>query len=75
MTLYAALDVALEKTALCIVDHDGIVFWKPMWPAILMRWLTALHPIGSASPGSASKLVHSRNGSSVALSAGGSAPC
>jgi transposase len=23
MTLYAALDVALEKTALCIIDHDG----------------------------------------------------
>ena len=25
MTLYAALDVALEKTALCIVDRDGTI--------------------------------------------------
>src|SRR5437763_16777923 len=25
MTLYAALDVALEKTALCIVDREGAV--------------------------------------------------
>jgi transposase len=38
MPLYAALDVALEKTALCIIDRDGVVVLEinvPSDPAAL----------------------------------------
>jgi hypothetical protein len=30
MTLYVALDVSLEKTAVCVMDPEGTLRWTPI---------------------------------------------
>jgi transposase len=44
MKHYCALDVSLDDTALCIVDHDGAIVREgvvPTEPEAIHRWLTA----------------------------------
>src|SRR3954452_12786825 len=75
MILYAALDVAIEKTALCIVDREGAVVLETDVASDPDALADCLAPYHLNSLASGWRPGHYRNGSCVAWSATASGPC
>ena len=75
MILYAALDVAVEKTALCIFDRDGAVVLETDVASDPYALAILLHPIYLVLLASGLRPGPYRNGSCVAWNATASGPC
>jgi hypothetical protein len=41
MGVFIGLDVSLAKTAVCVVDRDGVVLWQVRYQASRSRWSNA----------------------------------
>jgi hypothetical protein len=75
MDVYAALDVSLDETAICVVDRDGAIVLEAKVASEAAAIAAQLQPYAASSAGSVWKLDRSRNGSSAALPNTNSLPC
>ena len=75
MDLYAALDVSLDETAICVVDRDGAIVLEAKVASEAAAIALGCNPMPRPCAGSVWKLDPSRNGSSAALPNTNSLPC